>query len=153
MVQAISIFVDSSLLVEYIKEKKTDLIESLIEGEYNCLINAIVYSEFLFHYIAITGKKSPLAIKENNKINETLEIFDPIKFLELFKVIEIDEQITRLSYSYMKKYNLLPNDAIILANIKIHEIKHFASFDLNDFELPCKKEEINLITSISNLPY
>ena len=48
----------------------------------------------------------------------------------------------------MKKYNLLPNDALILASLKRHDIKHLASYDKKDFEHPCKIEKINLITSI-----
>jgi predicted nucleic acid-binding protein len=44
----------------------------------------------------------------------------------------------------MSKYNLLPNDAIILATCKIHNITKLASHD-SDFILPCKAEGIELL--------
>ncbi len=43
------------------------------------------------------------------------------------------------------KYNLLPNDAIILAICKIHGIIQLASHD-KDFVEPCKQEGITLLT-------
>jgi len=51
----------------------------------------------------------------------------------------------------MKQYNLLPNDALILATVKINYIDILASYDKKDFENPCKEEGIKLITSISEL--
>lgn len=51
----------------------------------------------------------------------------------------------------MQKYNLLPNDALILATCKIHQIPQVASFDTKDFEKACKGEGIKLIQSIDDL--
>jgi len=45
----------------------------------------------------------------------------------------------------MQQYNLLPNDAIILATCKIHNITQLASHD-KDFEAACKAEGITLLT-------
>ncbi len=47
----------------------------------------------------------------------------------------------------MKKYNLLPNDAIILASCRENKIKVLASYD-SDFKTVCKNENIVLITGI-----
>jgi predicted nucleic acid-binding protein len=44
----------------------------------------------------------------------------------------------------MSKYNLLPNDAIILATCKIHGITELASHDA-DFTIPCGEEGIELL--------
>ena len=44
----------------------------------------------------------------------------------------------------MSKYNLLPNDAIILATCKLHGITQLASHD-TDFIDPCKAEGIELL--------
>jgi predicted nucleic acid-binding protein len=44
----------------------------------------------------------------------------------------------------MVKYNLLPNDAIILATCKLHAITKLASHD-RDFIIPCKAEGIELL--------
>jgi predicted nucleic acid-binding protein len=44
----------------------------------------------------------------------------------------------------MAKYNLLSNDAIILATCKLHNIPNLASHD-SDFEEACKGEGITLL--------
>jgi predicted nucleic acid-binding protein len=46
----------------------------------------------------------------------------------------------------MSKYNLLPNDAIILAACKFHKIG-LASHD-SDFIIPCESENIELLRDI-----
>ena len=46
--------------------------------------------------------------------------------------------------AFMITYNLLPNDAIILATCKIHGITQLASHD-SDFILPCAAEGIELL--------
>jgi predicted nucleic acid-binding protein len=51
----------------------------------------------------------------------------------------------------MQKHNLLPNDALILATCKIHQIPQIASFDLTDFEKACLAENIQLIHTIKDL--
>jgi predicted nucleic acid-binding protein len=45
---------------------------------------------------------------------------------------------------FMSKYNLLPNDAIILATCKMHNITKLASYD-TDFIVPCQEEGIELL--------
>jgi predicted nucleic acid-binding protein len=51
----------------------------------------------------------------------------------------------------MQKYNLLPNDALILATFKIHQIQQIASFDSTDFENACLGENIKLVQRIEDL--
>lgn len=51
----------------------------------------------------------------------------------------------------MQKYNLLPNDALILATCKIHQIPQLASFDTTDFEQACIGENIKLIQKVQDL--
>jgi predicted nucleic acid-binding protein len=45
----------------------------------------------------------------------------------------------------MKKYNLLPNDAQILATCKIYGIAILASYD-SDFATACQEEGITLMS-------
>jgi hypothetical protein len=55
-----SIFIDSSLLVEYVKKAQTDLLNALQgDSTLNLFINQTVVSEYLFHHLAINGGKSP----------------------------------------------------------------------------------------------
>lgn len=145
------IFIDSSLLVEYIKETKIELLEKLIMSDYQCYTNAIVYSEFMFYYLAVIGGKSPLSIKESKMIKETIKIHNPIELFLNFDILPIENEIIKLSYEMMSKYNLLPNDALILATVRTNKIKNLASFDENDFKIPCKTEAINLIKTTSDL--
>ena len=44
----------------------------------------------------------------------------------------------------MSKYNLLPNDAVILATCKLNNITKIASHD-SDFIIPCEAEGIELL--------
>ena len=64
-----NIFLDSSILIEYVKGSKTTLFESLLLKEHLELHYGMpVVSEYLFHYLAILGGKSPLAIKMGQQI-------------------------------------------------------------------------------------
>lgn len=145
------IFVESSIFVEYIKGNQTELLEYLITSEHELFTNTIVHSEFMFYYLAVIGEKSPLALKESKQIKKILEHHNPIEMFEYFTTLSIDRETELLSYNYMKKYNLLPNDALILATAKLGGMEILASFDKKDFQKPCKSENIKLITSISEL--
>lgn len=50
----------------------------------------------------------------------------------------------------MVTYNLLPNDALILATCKLHNIKRLASYD-SDFARACIGEGIQLIQTVADL--
>ena len=141
------IFIDSSILVEYLKGNQTALLEQLISSKHELYTNTIVYSEFIFYYLAIVGEKSPLTLKENQRIKEIIQKYDPIDIFSYFTILPIESEITLLSYDYMQKFNLLPNDALILATTKLNDIEYLASFDKNDFQQPCKAERITLIMS------
>ncbi len=62
----------------------------------------------------------------------------------MFQFLFNDKSLFELVPKLMIKYNLLPNDAIILATCKIHDIKQLASHD-TDFIIPCKEEGIELL--------
>ena len=125
--------------------------ERLIVSGHNLYTNAIVYSEFMFYYLATIGNKSPLSIKVSKKIKELIEVHDPIRLFSYFQVLPMNHEDATLSYTFMQKYNLLPNDALILASTKLSGIENLASFDEKDFALACEKENITLIDSLSKL--
>jgi predicted nucleic acid-binding protein len=127
------------------------LLEQLISSDNELFINAIVYSEFMFYYLAVIGEKSPLALKESKQIKTLIEKHNPIDLFSNFQTLTVDNEIILLSYEYMQKYNFLPNDALILATAKFNGIECFASFDEKDFTTPCKKEKIKLIKSLTEL--
>ena len=73
-----SIFIDSSLLVEYIKGSKTDLLETLqSDPGFQLFISQTVVSEYLFYHLAIFGQKSPLTLKETGRITEIFKAIPP----------------------------------------------------------------------------
>lgn len=141
------ILVDSSVLIEHRKGNKTELFFALTDDDrFSLCISQAVLSEYLFHHLSVFGGKAPLTIKVNKKINEVFSQEDPNIFLSIFEWLEDDFAISHSVIGLMKKHNLLPNDASILATAIHHKVAAIASHD-SDFALPCRQENITLLTS------
>ncbi len=139
------IFLDSSILIEFEKQsEKSSLFVLLQNSDFELYINAIVASEYLYKLIGIIAQKSPMAVCESNKIKEIIEQQDIESFLSIFSYLEITEESILFSVDLMKKHNLLPNDAMILATCLLQNIKVLASHD-TDFALACQNESILLL--------
>lgn len=145
MVQAVEVFLDSSVLVEYIKDRKVALLDYLLKHQRDLAINSTVISEFLFYFVGFVGNKSPMTLKRNNSIGSIIEQNNPIAILEGFTVLPESNDVA-LVVSLMKEYNLLPNDALILATCLRHEIPYLASYDVTDFASACAAEGIVLLS-------
>ena len=145
MVQAVEVFTDSSVLVEYIKDRKIALLNYLLKHQRDLTINSTVISEFLFYFIGLKGNKSPMTLKRDNSIGAIIEQNDPVAILEDFTVLP-ESSDTALVVSLMKKHNLLPNDALILATCLRHKIPYLASYDVTDFASACATEGIVLLS-------
>ncbi len=143
------IFLDSSILVEYVKGAKTDLLDYLLNDEkFTLFISQIVISEFYFHALAAYGSKAPLTLKTSGAISGIMQFHQPQQFLNLFDFLMDDAHFVDASANLMERYNLLPNDALIIANCQKHAIKHIASYDITDLEPVCKVENMVLISSV-----
>ena len=149
MVPTVNVFADSSLLVEYIKETETDLLEFLISNSETIYINNAVLSEFFFHFLASKGKKSPLTIKMNSEIDSLMKAAEYEAFLEQFTFATDAPSLVKKIPQLMKSYNLLPNDALILATCLPHSLPYLASYDINDFATACQAEGITLLDSVA----
>jgi len=68
------------------------------------------------------------------KLNYTIKQIAEI--LQNFNILAIDNKIIILAYEYMHKYNMKPNDAIIAATCKHHQIPNILTMDI-DFEQVC----------------
>jgi uncharacterized protein len=148
-----NIFLDSSVLIEFYKQTKTELLETLSkESDLSLVVNSIVISEFSFHLLALKGNKAPLTLKVEKKIPTLIKSFNPLEFLNQFALIDLQESHIYIVTDFMEKYNLLPNDALILGTCKSNNIAAIASFD-SDFEEPCKKENIILFKSVNDLKF
>jgi predicted nucleic acid-binding protein len=138
--------IDSSLLVEFSKGGRKNLLLSLIGNTDNeCCINETIISEYLYYYLALKGGTSPMSLKSSERINEVMIQSEDYSLIKNFSLLPVNNSIFSLVPLYMQQYNLLPNDAIILATCKIHNITQLASHD-KDFEEACKSEGIELLT-------
>ncbi|MEA2043311.1 MAG: PIN domain-containing protein [Bacteroidota bacterium] len=122
-------FVDSNIIIESCKRNLTAIdILSKYEKDSFTYINPIVVSEVSY----ILKKKLKYSIKQ----------IEPI--LNEFSILPVDKQVVTIAYDYMHKYNMKPNDAMIAATCKYHEIPNILTMD-NDFEQVCTNENITLL--------
>lgn len=140
------IFVDSSVLIEPLQNRKVEFYKNLVLNHLDaCCINSIVVSEYLYKYIGLQNLGSPRQVQADKKIAKALQPYFISRILEEFTFIEVNNSISFIAPLLMSKYNLLPNDAIILATCKIHNVTQLASHD-KDFKEACNSEGITLLT-------
>lgn len=144
------IFVDSSVLIEFANERRPELLDALLDSSHELYINNIVVSEFVYKLLGIIAGKSPMSVCENEQIQETLKMYDAVAFLSSFSYLTISKAAMLKSIDYMKNYNLLPNDAMILASCKLENIAILTSYD-SDFREACQNEGIKLISKVEDL--
>ena len=141
-------FIDSSVLIEFNKGNKLRLFSELLANDvFRCFVNEVVVSEFHFHFLAYNGNKSPQALHESKKIADVFAASSQYELIRFCHFIGNNKRLYQLVPSFMAKYNLLPNDAIILATCKLHGIPNLVSHD-SDFEEPCKAEGIILLREV-----
>lgn len=144
------IFLDSSILVEYTKEDRVDLLEEMLLRQLPLGYNSIVLTEYIYHFMGYHGGRSPRALQEAQRVRDVFSEYNPMIMLDLFEQITDKhppaEEVLRL----MTTYNMLPNDAIILAHCLTANSSFLASYD-SDFQIACRKEGITLIDSIDAL--
>ena len=139
------VFVDSSVLIEFENGRNQELLTKLLEKpSLNLCLNSVVSSEYFYKLLGILAGKSPMSICESGKIDEVLSEHDTQLFLTYFTLLDTPKEAITLSLSFMRTYNLLPNDALILATCKLQNISVFASLD-SDFTAACHSENIRLI--------
>ena len=149
-------FIDSNIFVEYSKDnpKAVDIIENLFGKFKELYINDIVYSEVAYIFIRTDSGKSYFELKKDKKsvADSGLNFLNTLfPLLKLAKFLEVNDSIIALASNYIIKYGLLPNDALILATCKFYGIEFLVSFDQEDFEEPCRKENVHLISDVKSL--
>lgn len=144
------VLLDSSVLIEYEKQSQSDLLEALLDSKHQLYVSTVIVSEYLYHLIGIISGRSPMSVCESRKIGETLSQHDTKAFLSVFQFLDTSSQALLLGIDFMKAYNLLSNDAFILASCKLEGIGVLASYD-TDFTAACKAEGIKLISSIMDI--
>ncbi|MDK2877238.1 MAG: uncharacterized protein PWQ22_1648 [Archaeoglobaceae archaeon] len=121
------IFLDSSILVESLKGKDlaVSIIEVLMKKGALLVINPIVFSEVAYIFMKYAGKSR---LKDLFSLLNSLAIFD------------VNAESVLIAEDLMLNYNLLPNDALILAACKYYGIKYLASLD-SDFKTSARRKE------------
>ncbi|RLG26850.1 PIN domain nuclease [Methanosarcinales archaeon] len=135
--------IDTSILLKVILEGEIDVLGKL--SEYSLHISFNVLEETSFKII-ISSVLETLNLERCNfyKIKKEFEkgrgkelVVKRLHLLNVIKdkliVLELNEAIFGASKEIIKRYCLLPNDAIIAATCKSHGIKKIASFD-SDFK-------------------
>ena len=143
-----NIFIDSSVLIETYKGNKVKFYDSLFSNVDNqFFINDIVLSEYLYFILGFHSGVSPRTMQQRNAIGIPINNeIEQIDILQEFNFLSGNYSFLSGIPQLMAKYNLLPNDAIILATCKLHETK-LASHDA-DFIIPCESENIELLRDI-----
>ncbi|WP_457643833.1 type II toxin-antitoxin system VapC family toxin [Persephonella sp.] len=142
------IFIDSSIFIESFKGNKVakEILEVAVD-KYEIYINDIVFSEVVFKLLGIKSGKSPLTLKKSQNIPLIVDgLRDYIELLTLSDLLMVNMEILKTSINFMKKYNLLSNDAIILSTCKYYKIELLASLD-RDFESILPQENMILVNS------
>ncbi len=122
----------------------------MLELDAEVYINDIVFSEFVFHYISLKSGLSPLTMKGKKEVGKYINERDPKEFIDQFRVLDVNESVVSMAYDLIRKYSMLPNDAIILATCKFHEIDLLASLD-RDFEEACRLEGLKFAFGIGDI--
>lgn len=145
------IVLDSSILIEYFKQNKIELLDFLLKAEsVELCINSAVLSEGAYHWLARKGDKAPRSLQQAEQIPKILRDNNPLDFLSQFTVLPSNNSVVSIYLDLMQRYNLLPNDALIIATAKLHSIPAVASYD-PDFTIACQSEGIQLIREVADL--
>jgi len=130
------VFIDSNIFLKLLEgdsKVKNNFIRLTLENK--LFRNTIVYSEVVYVFLRLsTGKKSfelknmPALIQsKSNELKKVEALLNLAETLPLNSVIEKD------SMHFVIEYGLLPNDALIAAACKYHDINKIATLD-EDFE-------------------
>ncbi|WP_064496685.1 type II toxin-antitoxin system VapC family toxin [Methanocaldococcus jannaschii] len=129
------IFFDSNILIYHLcgKVEAKKLIEKVENKEICGFINPIVISEVLFFYIRATTNKRHYDIKKHPEILKSLDLDIVFELFSIFQILDLNSEIVKISREIIKKYCLLPNDALICSTCKFYKINKICSFD-DDFK-------------------
>ncbi|WP_240703257.1 type II toxin-antitoxin system VapC family toxin [Thermococcus indicus] len=119
-----------------------EMLISLLSGDYELFINAIVYSEVVFLFLSKTTGLSAFTLKKKPTVVTNSGVGKVIALLGQFKVAEINDVVLQTASEIIKNHGLLPNDAIILATAKVYGMS-LATLD-SDFEAPSKAENVSI---------
>jgi len=133
---SLKLFIDSSVIIEGFKgsPKALLLLKELMNLNERLCINEVVVSEVVYQ----------LCSKRNFSLEKLR------KHLLSFLLLEVDETAVELMFDLIEKYNLKPNNALILATCKRYDVTHLISLN-SDFKKACEGEGAVLVDSSEKL--
>ena len=136
--------VDTSVIVEYLKDnpEAVDLMAELLDGDIVLFINPAVFSEVVYVMMGHYSGKAPRTIKgKPEKLPEELDTV--FQILSDYAFVEITRETTEIARDLIRKYAMLPNDALILATCIEHGFS-LTTLD-DDFKVPAKEVGVPLL--------
>ena len=145
--EGISIFVVTNVLIYHLLEDEIygascrNFLRRAEEKSVTAFTSLVVISETLFLYLRfwviankkIAPKKVLHYIKQHRGVIKEVDFQKPQTLFTIFKVFSISNPILKTSYDMIKRYNLLPNDAINTALIRRYRVPAIATRD-DDFD-------------------
>ena len=123
------VFFDSNIFLYHLsdeKENATELINNVENGLIEGYVNDVVYSEVIYGFLRGKYMLSPYKLRKEI-VHLDLDFLDLKDLFSLF--INLSMDVGKELFSFVEKYKLLTNDALIAATCKHHGIKKIATFD------------------------
>lgn len=90
------VLIDSSILIEYVKNNKVTLLDSLIDDKLSSrYINEIIISEFYFHFLKLSAGKAPASLQSSDRIKEVPESNKNYLLINVFEFLSNDRRLIR----------------------------------------------------------
>lgn len=114
------IFIDSSVIIEATKgnQKAYELLSNF-SSEDLC-ISSTVFSEVIYIFIREKTRLSTEELRRSPEKVKKVILSDIMDLLLSCEVLAEDEEVVELAFRYIERYGLLPNDALILATVKLN---------------------------------
>ncbi|AIG97967.1 type II toxin-antitoxin system VapC family toxin [Archaeoglobus fulgidus] len=123
------VFFDSNVFLHHLadtKDEATELLERVEDGTFEGIVNDIVVSEVIYGYLRATSGLKPYELRKKILIID-MDLKPVEELFGLFKLLPCNFGVGLTKF--IKKYKLLPNDALIAATCKHYGIKKIATFD------------------------
>jgi len=115
------IFIDSSVFIEALKgnPKAIELLKHAAQANMICVSSTVV-SEVVYIYVREKTDSSTEELRRSPDLVKKVHLDNLEGLLLSCKVLEEDGRVVELALDYIKRYGLLPNDALILAVAKLN---------------------------------
>ncbi|WP_456365413.1 type II toxin-antitoxin system VapC family toxin [Thermococcus sp.] len=144
------VFVDSSVFIGLMlgDEKARNLVKNALNEGYVLVTNPIVFSETVYKVMFTLALRDGLrGVHDLRKhlgeythlYRKVEEAFEKLRDAGLLRIKEVTQETIGIASQLGQEYELLPNDALIVASCKENEIENIATFDSDFKKVPFLK--------------